>query len=536
MLTLPMIFSDHMVLQRNKKLRIFGKTSPDTLVKVRLTSERMAVERSKYSDAEGNFCVNLPPEPAGYGRTLTISDGTDTIRFEDIAVGEVWLAGGQSNMEYLMDTDAEKEDELKKIAGDPALAERLRFFDYPEVAYEGALEDRPEDFVNFGKWYKLTEEGLPYFSAVSYYFMRKVADALEENVPIAVVGCNWGGTRSVCWIPEETVKAAGGEVWLQDYEKELEERKDELEKVMAQFKSMRQGLADPAGPEDPFKRIVYPGFSKEEQEKAVAFMAEQMPPNFLHPLHYWRPCGLYHTMLEKLMPYTLRGFLWYQGCSDEFHPDLHQKMLSAVIHKWREDFQDEELPFLLVQLAPFEWWLGNFGGAYPTLRDQQLKCADLEKDVYVASISDAGMRYDIHPKYKRKPGERLGLLALAHVYGMNIAAEAPRAISAKAEDDHVVIRFANGKGLHLEPATNGGWDEPLEKDPEKNFLSNFRTVPEGALEAEIQDDQVLLKLMVDGQPVIPEEVSFAWEPYYEVNLYNEAGLPAFPFQLTVKNS
>ncbi len=533
MLTMPMFFADHMVLQRNKKLRIFGRTAPDTLVKVRLTSDRVVVERSKYSEEDGNFCVNLPPQPAGYGRELTVTDGTDTFVFTDVAVGEVWLAGGQSNMEYLMDTDAEKEEEQKKIAGNVALAERLRFFDYPEVAYEGAMEDRPEDYVSFGLWRKLTEADLPYFSAVSYYFMQKITPYLEDDVPVAVVGCNWGGSSASCWMPEETVKAAGGEVWLTDFEDELEAHKEELDAAMAQFKSMRQGLADPAVP-DPFKPIVYPGFSKEEQEAAMQQMDENMPPQFRHPLHYWRPCGLYYTMLQKLMPYTLRGFIWYQGCSDEVHADLYQKMLSALIHLWREDFMDDTLPFLMVQLAPFEWWLGNPGTNYPTLRAQQLLCADLEENVYAASIGDAGMQYDIHPKFKRKPGERLGLLALKYVYGQDVEADAPRAVCAKAESDHVVISFENAKGLHLGPVCNGGFAEPLEKAPVKNFVKTFCTVPEGDLEAEILDDQVVLKLTVDGQPVIPEKVSFAWEPYYEINLYNEAGLPVFPFQLTVK--
>ena len=266
----------------------------------------------------------------------------------------------------------------------------------------------------------------------------------------------------------------------------------------------------------------------------MAAMGDFATMNFLHPLHYWRPCGLYHTMLQKIMPYTLRGFIWYQGCSDEFHPDLHQKMLSAVIHQWRKDFQDEELPFLLVQLAPFEWWLGNGGEKYPELRAQQLKCADMEENVYAASIGDAGMRYDIHPKYKRKPGERLGLLALQHVYDQPIQGEAPRAVAAKAVGDQVEISFANGAGLHLEQPTNGGWDEPITKDPQEGLLNTLKTVPEGVVSAQIQDDKLILKLTVDGAPVLPETVSFAWEPYYEIDLYNKEGLPAFPFQLKVE--
>ena len=110
MLKLPLVFSDHMVLQRNKKVRIFGQTEPNALVSATLISDRVTIERSKHADETGAFCVNLPPLPAGYGRTLIVQSGAESVRIEDVAVGEVWLAGGQSNMEYLMNTDAEKEE------------------------------------------------------------------------------------------------------------------------------------------------------------------------------------------------------------------------------------------------------------------------------------------------------------------------------------------------------------------------------------------------------------------------------------------
>ena len=121
MLTLPMMFADHMVLQRNKQLNIFGQAEPGALVLVRLIGGGKTVERRKYAEADGAFCVHIPPQPAGYGHTMEITDGTDTVRIEDVAIGEVWLAGGQSNMEYLMDTDAEKKDEQAAIEGDEVL-------------------------------------------------------------------------------------------------------------------------------------------------------------------------------------------------------------------------------------------------------------------------------------------------------------------------------------------------------------------------------------------------------------------------------
>ena len=543
MIVLPQVFSDHMMLQRGKPVKVFGKADAGKTVRVSLSDAQGQTESSAetQTDADGHFCVILPELAEGLDKALEITDGEDTVTIRDVAVGEVWLAGGQSNMEYLMNTDAEAAAER---AGLSALSERerreIRFFGCPEISFPGM--EKLVDLSNFGKWRCLSEEDIAYFSAVSYYFQRKIKPSL--NCPVAVIGCNWGGTRAVCWVPEKTIRDAGAGAWIDEYEEGLKQIPDPEKAQEAYKKTPMNVLSDPAHP-NPFDAILYPGFSREMQENAVKMMpAGAEAVMAVGPLHPWRPCGLYENMLKKVMPYTIRGFIWYQGCSDEMHPELYAKLMHALIEKWREDFEDPALPFLQVQLAPFSWWLGNGGENYPAVRKAQEEAADITHDTYLASMGDAGMIYDIHPKHKRKPGERLGLLALRHVYGLKISADAPRAEKLTFDGNVARISFQNGEGLHLTNPENAGLtakeaaeahfsdpEVPASLGKEENLKALLKVFPEGNFNAEIEGDMLLIRLSIDGKPVKPERVEFAWTPYYEVNVKNAAGLPVFPFIL-----
>ena len=544
MFTLNRLFSDHMMLQQGKPAAVFGTGEPGTTILACLkdASGKTEAEGAAVVSADSSFIVTIPALPYGLDKSLAVTDGTDLQVISDVAVGEVWLAGGQSNMEYLMNSDAERESEKKSLKTLPSETLRsIRFFDVPEISFNGAEE--VFDFSNYGKWRTLSEEDIVYFSAVSYFFERK----LQENLkcPIAVIGCNWGGTPACAWVPEETIREAGAEVWIDEYKEGLKQITDP-DATFEMFK--RTGgsiLADPAKP-GPMDEILFPGFSHKRQLQAMQMMArpEGEAAMVISREHPWRPSGLYDFMLRKVIPYTIRGFIWYQGCSDEKHPDLYDALMRALIGKWREDFGGETLPFLFVQLAPFLEWLGNGGVNYPAVRKAQQATADALPNVYMASMGDAGMMYDIHPKHKRKPGERLGLLALGHVYGKDVACDAPRAEKMSYEGDTAVISFIHGEGLKLTVPENGGLtpeeaeksgffeaDAPEKLSPEENLRSLIRTVPEGDISAEIRDKTLRISLSVEGSAVRPEKVEFAEMPYYEINVVNAAGLPVHPFTM-----
>ncbi|MBR0086745.1 MAG: hypothetical protein IJL98_03285 [Lachnospiraceae bacterium] len=542
MIQLPLVFSDHMMLQCGKPVRVFGKASADAVCVTLLNAEGETEALTRVPIAEdGSFEAVLPPLKPGLDKTLVITVGGETLSITDVAIGEVWLASGQSNMEYLMNSDAEMPSERDGLAFLSETARRsVRFFDFPEISFPGM--EAYFDLSNFGKWRCLEEADIPYFSAVSYYFERRLQKDLD--CPVGVIGCNWGGTSSVCWIPEETIRKAGGEMWLTEYKEGLKAIKDPEADKEAFLNNPMNVLSDPAS-QSPMDAILLPGFSRKRQEEMLqAFpRSEDGSIGPIGPLHPWRPAGLYETMLKPLMPYTLKGFLWYQGCSDVSYADLHAKLLHALIGKWRKDFKDNDLPFLLVQLAPFGWWLGNSGENYPAVRQAQEEAADCTENTWLASIGDAGMYYDIHPKHKRKPGERLALLALKHVYGLEVPADAPRASSVTFDGDTAVIHFQNGDGLHLEDPENAGLtdkeaarfgfsdpDVPESLPASENLNALIRTVPEGCVQAEVLNGTLRVRLTVNGRPVRPEQLSFAWTGWYEINLKNEAGLPAYPFR------
>ena len=199
---------------------------------------------------------------------------------------------------------------------------------------------------------------------------------------------------------EESVEKYG-KVWRLDYEKGLEEIQDYEAEETAY---LNNSFTDKSRPFDNpvADRMMY-GISKEELEKSFQKMAES-GGNKVGPWHEWRPSGLYHMMVQNIAPYTVKGVIWYQGESDEEHPDIFADMIEGLVKCWRREFK-QELPFLMVELAPFGEIIGNGGKYYPRLRDQQVKAAEKLDHVYLVSSGDVGSEDDIHPKEKKPIGE-----------------------------------------------------------------------------------------------------------------------------------
>ena len=501
MLEMPLIFSDHMVLQRRKPIALWGTASAGTQVHAKIArADSLLGEATATADAQEEWRLTLPAMEAERGLVLTVECEGESVAFRDVLVGEVWIAGGQSNMEYWLHFDAEKERELCKSENPD-----IRFFDYPEISFEGELERY--DFSEFGFWRRCRREELPWFSAVGYYFADKLQASL--GIPVGIVGCNWGGTTASCWMDEAYLRGTVGEVWLEDHEKCLAEM-DQQDYTRCYLSDPNNIQNHPIPGSNP--RILYPGLTRREQ---LSFMkAPQVNPyeGVIGPLHHCRPGALYELMLKKIAPYTAKGVLWYQGESDCRHPKIYDVVLGNMIRNWRDLWQ-EELPFLIVQLAPFEKWIYETGETYPMLRACQEKVARTMPGVYLCSSSDSGMRWDIHPKHKRPIGERLALLARGHIYGENILCDAPRLKDARRIGMQAELELENAEGLHIEG------------DDVQALYVNGQPCP-----ARIQDNTLILDL--------PEaenwSIEFANTGYYEVNLCNGAGIPAIPFVLELK--
>ncbi len=498
MLKLPLIFNDNMVLQRGKIIKIWGRDIPNNKIDVEILGEI----NNTNVDSLGNWFIEFPAiYDVMYDLKITISNGKEVIVLKNICVGEVWVASGQSNMEYYLNFDADREEEYSKIQ-----PMDIRFFDYPKVSYDGQIEEHNYD--EFGFWRLPTKEDLPYFSAVAFYFAKTVK--LGQNVPIGIIGCNWGGTPACTWLDPKYLEGNEGSIWLRDY---AERTKDlDFEKYIIDFKSdIRTDRSKPFGDEVGC-RLMFPGLTPEEQLD----FEEDTNPIEIGPLDERRPGGLYEMMIKNIAPFSIRGAIWYQGESDDKYSSAYGTVFGNLIKCWR-DLWNEDFPFLFVQLAPFEKWLHVTEKNFSNLRIEQEKVCKNYENVWMASSSDAGMRYDIHPKIKKPIGERLGLLARKHVYNEEIVGDAPEFISAKGDGDEIVIKLLNGEGLYIKGDKINALCIKDENGREIDY--DFKVI----------DDTIVLSGCF-GDKV---KVSFAQTNFYEVNLYNIGNIPAKPFEFEV---
>lgn len=312
MLSVAKVFQNHMILQRSKPIRIWGTAEPFAPVQAGLGTECASVR----ADADGSWMLELPPQEAGVGSVLRIKSGSEQIELTDIAIGEVWLAGGQSNMEFHMKFDQNFDSVL--AAGS---FRDVRFFDVPEIAYDG--EENDFDYSQFGIWRRATPEDLAYFSAVAYYFADRIGEDLD--VPIGMIGCNWGGTTACAWTEPAYLKDTEGAVWLKEYEDNLPRDLNAYEAgFRANPNNNRTIMLD-----DPMNiKTMRDGLSWEEQAafaQQILTMAGAKDADELvnyGPKSEQNPGALYHHMLKTVAPYSLRGVIWYQGESDDRHPEV----------------------------------------------------------------------------------------------------------------------------------------------------------------------------------------------------------------------
>ncbi|MCL2034087.1 MAG: sialate O-acetylesterase [Oscillospiraceae bacterium] len=499
-LTLCAIFSDGCVLQRNKEIKIWGGGQNGAEVTVSLCGESVIAVVEN-----GKWLARVPAIPAVESCNLVVTSGKDKLTIKDIAIGEVWIAGGQSNMEMSMMFDADAQSETDTNLN-------FRFFDVPRISYEG--QEKDEDYSEFGFWRRCDKENIPYFSAVSYYFGKILQKSL--NVPIGIVGCNYGGTSASCWMPEEDLQSdAELKRYLEDYRNSL--LGIDIEQCNKNFLNERKLYQEPEIIEY-FSMLSKGGYTLAQIEEyisnhpVVKQIINKSP--LIGPMHPYRPASLYHTMLKKIAPYSTRGMIWYQGESDEGKAEMYAKLFETMIKRWRQTWQDN-LSFLFVQLAPFGRWLDDSGKNYPAVREQQEQVSKNVPGAYMASIMDCGEQYDIHPKRKRPVGERLARLALGKVYGLDVPCEPPEAVSCTADEHGVKINFINcGNGLSLRGKRINGLQ----------VFGNGHEIMD--YDINISSDTVTIICCESIR-----EVRFAWLDYVDANLYGNDGLCAKPFKL-----
>ena len=494
-LQVSQMFSDHMVLPREKPFPIRGRANAGECVKVTVDG---AVYQA-VADNRGAWSVTIPAHPVETGAELRIETPGRSLVYTDIAFGDIWLCSGQSNMEFEVGQTTSASD----VAADPD----LRLYDMKcnwrtdNVEWPASALDSVNHLQYFkpARWTRATPETLRRFSAVGYYFGRALRDSLQ--VPIGLINNAVGGSTAESWIDRETLETRYPAI-LRDWTRNdliMEWARGRALKNIGARKALKEG--EPClGDSSRVYGSVY----------ATVPCADHITR------HPYEPCYLFEAGILPLDHFPITGVIWYQGESNADRVEVHEDLFPLLVDSWRNYFSD--VPFYFVQLSSLN------RTSWPIFRDSQRRLLESRPGLGMAVTSDLGDKTDVHYKNKKPVGERLALQALAKHYGHHVAADGPLAREAVLVDGKVLVDFGPQTGLH---ASDGGSIVGFEVLDAADGLYH-------SVEAQVlpgTSDMICLDASFLREPTL---VRYAWQPYTRANLVNGTGLPASTFRLKLQ--
>ena len=526
------IFSDHMVLQRNKYTAIFGEAADGSLVKAELFDAKGSLLGGNTCLAEaGHWLLQLQPQSAQTGCKLLVSCDSESRTFSDIAIGEVWLAGGQSNMEFELQNCKEGPAEL----ADNSAGKNVRFYYTNKI---GWMDDKFFEAERNTAWQTWESPSRGAWSAVGYFFAKKLAEDLD--CVVGLVGCNWGGTSASAWMRREYLEEDRDlNTYLTDYAEAT--RGKSIEEQCKEFDDYE---IENAEWQNKFAKLweKQPGITWAEAEKILGKNPWPGPASCKNP---YRPCGLYDCMLARILPYTLKGVLWYQGESDDHKPTFYYKLFRSLIDNWRNDWKDDSLPFVFVQLPVHRYEADPDYKHWPLVRECQAKVAGSVRNAWLTSAFDLGQYSDIHPVAKKELAERMEKNALANVYQLlpSLDAAAPQIEGCYPFDNQLLLSFTNA-ALGFEVRQ----DEVRLEEYKKMEAAQGQSVSPDFTGFEISGSDGIwypAKFALGGNDgkqntiaLCSDKVSrplaarYGWYNYGPVTIYGKNGLPLCPFRIT----
>ena len=527
---MPLIFGDHMVLQQDTKIAIFGWADAGETVEVVFAGQKVKTT----ADTDGTWRVNLKPiKTKKEGQTLTIA-GKNKLVYLDVLVGDVWVASGQSNMEWGMKVRKEYADDIA-ASEDPL----LRLFFVPKNTSLEPLTDIevPQGTSNperAARWVLCTPEMLAKingqgFSATAYYFARDMRAA--NGRPLGVIQSAWGGTRAEAWTSLSGLKQEPALAhYVAAYEKNVKDNPEILATYPQKQKEFDEAVRE-------WDKTVGKEWNQAQKEWAIAVQAAQAagkpappkpqprvprPPNPRKPNGGNNgPSNLFNAMISPLIPLSIKGVIWYQGESNSADPALYKKLFPAMVAQWREFFHNPAMPVYYVQITPWQAE-GKDRLDRAWFRQCQLELMQEVPNVGMVTTTDAGSEKFIHPPYKIKVGQRLAYWALAKTYGKEgFLYAGPLYKSHQLKENVVEITFEHGSDGLI---------------PENQKLRGFELVDEKGnivpAEAEIINGSARVKVWNDSVPH-PVEVRYCFRNYMEGDLFNNAEIPASPFRVVI---
>ena len=385
-ITLPDAISDGMVLQQQTHVTLWGKAEPGNTIQV---ATSWLEQNTTKVDKNGYWKIQIATPKGSYTpQSITFVEISKKhgwmepapILIDDVLIGEVWLGGGQSNMEMVMNgfNNCPIGHANEEIMNAHKFTGKIRYLTVKQIqTFE------PADFA-YGKWQETYSTTLPRFGATAYFFAQTIQQALD--VPVGIINCSWGGSRVEGWLPREILK---------DYPEEVIDREH------------------------------------------------------IYDRHDWwnRPMEMYNGMLYPLRHYTIRGFIWYQGCANVDHPEQYTERLSRMVGEWRRVFNQGELPFYFTEIAPFTYDDSADAEKAALLREAQWRLEDVCPHCAGISTNDLVEAYEIgniHPKNKKDVGQRLAYLALNDTYMFTqVACHSPRFEKYEIKGNEVYLYFTN---------------------------------------------------------------------------------------------
>ena len=472
---LPAIINDNMVLQQKSNITLWGWANAGE--KITIAASWNSKPATVTADEKGNWSVQLKTIKAGGPYSIQFA-ASDTITVQNVLLGEVWLASGQSNMEFFMGKTSNS-----SYTGTLNYQQEIAAANYPlirTIDIPNKVSDEPQNNFN-GKWKICSPQSADTFSAVAYYFAKEIFNA--TGYPVGIINATWGGTPAESWTKKSVLESDSElNIILERYQKQCAEYPEAFEKYKVALDKWKADTAKRKG----------------------AAPAAPMGPT--HNKSFYK---LYNGMIAPIVPYTLKGAIWYQGESNADRAYQYRKLFPAMIANWRSDFKNNRLPFYFVQISPHR-------SQHPEIRDAQLYALNTVPYTGMVVTTDNGDSMDIHPRNKKLVGERLSLWALKNEYGKKkVIPSGPLYQSAKINAGKITISFKYADGLM---AKDGALKEFMIAGDDQQF------VPAKAI---VEGNKIVVWSDAVAKPVA---VRFAWSNVPRPNLYNGAGLPASPFR------
>jgi sialate O-acetylesterase len=477
---LPGIFADHMVLQRQMPVVVWGWAAPGEKVLVDFSGKHAETT----ADPTGSWKTELPAmEASAVGQPLSVK-GSNTLTINDVLIGEVWLCSGQSNMEWALG---------RSEGGTNACAITNSLLRLCTIPHNGQSEPRSDVGA---KWVVSGDPSMKYFSAIGWWFGDKLQK--EMKVPVAILNDSYGGTTIQAWMPVGALRSGP---WPQDI------RWNNPELAKAEY--------------DKKKADLQPAYDKYLADKAAAAQNHQPSPEPPKgwPGDYRGPGVLWNGMIHPLLPLRFRGVCWYQGENNSYVgiANTYGLMLPVMIAEWRKAFGQADLPFLVFQLARNrkpQTDPNEFSGI-AVVQEAQLQTVQKTPRTALIVTEDLG-ETNVHYLKKEPAAQRACNLALSQVYGQGGDAACPAFKSIEIKGDRCVVSIDHAAGsMKAEGGTPKGFTVAGE---DRKFVF---------ADAVIEGDKVRVSSPSVSKPAA---VRYAWADMPEVNLFNAKGLPLSPFR------